>query len=68
MGRCVLAGLTLLLAALVLTSAPAGAPAVVNEGHGDYVYVPAGAFRSICAAIFGINSWMPGPQQCGAIG
>ena len=34
-----------LLAALVLLSAPAGAPAVVNDGHGDYVYVPAGAFR-----------------------
>jgi formylglycine-generating enzyme required for sulfatase activity len=45
MSRSVLAGVTLLLAALVLISAPAGAPAVVNDGHGDYVYVPAGAFR-----------------------
>src|SRR5215467_10624343 len=41
----VVAGSILLLAALVLVSAPAGTPTVVNDGHGDYVYVPAGAFR-----------------------
>ena len=23
----------------------AGPPAVINDGHGDYVYVPAGAFQ-----------------------
>ena len=39
-------GAALLLAALVLFSGPgAGAAHVVNDGHGDYVYVPAGAFR-----------------------
>ncbi len=39
-------GAALLLAALVLFSGPgAGAVHVVNDGHGDYVYVPAGAFR-----------------------
>ncbi len=38
-------GVTLVLAALLLVSAPAGSPPVVNDGHGDYVYVPAGAFR-----------------------
>ncbi|HTS26228.1 MAG TPA: formylglycine-generating enzyme family protein [Bryobacteraceae bacterium] len=35
---------TLLALASALLSAPP-APAVVNDGHGDYVYVPAGAFR-----------------------
>ena len=45
MRRSVLAVASVLLAALVLLSAPAGAPAVVNDGHGDFVYVPAGAFR-----------------------
>ena len=34
-----------MLAALLLVSAPAGTPTVVNDGHGDYVSVPAGAFR-----------------------
>jgi formylglycine-generating enzyme required for sulfatase activity len=29
----------------ILISAPAGPPQVINDGHGDYVYVPAGAFR-----------------------
>jgi sulfatase modifying factor 1 len=28
-----------------LLPAPAGAPPMVNDGHGDYVYVPAGAFK-----------------------
>ncbi len=37
--------LLVLVTALVLASAPAGAPKVVNDGHGDYLYVPAGAFR-----------------------
>jgi formylglycine-generating enzyme required for sulfatase activity len=39
----------LLLGALaplaLLISAPAGPPNVVNDGHGDYVHVPAGSFR-----------------------
>jgi formylglycine-generating enzyme required for sulfatase activity len=30
---------------VALMSAPAGPPAVVNDGHGDFVYVPAGAFK-----------------------
>ena len=29
----------------ILISAPAGSPPVVNDGHGDFVYVPAGSFR-----------------------
>src|SRR6266852_1003114 len=37
-----LAALALLLFAPALSAAP---PAVVNDGHGDYVLVPAGAFR-----------------------
>src|SRR6185369_2642900 len=45
MRRCVLPLAALLLTALMLTSAPAGSPPVVNDGHGDFVYVPAGAFR-----------------------
>ena len=45
MRRSVLLLLALLAAALVLDSAPAGTPPMVNDGHGDYVYVPAGAFR-----------------------
>src|SRR5215471_19022284 len=28
-----------------LSPAPSAAPPVVNDGHGDFVYVPAGAFR-----------------------
>src|SRR5437016_214868 len=38
-------GMALLLSVEVLRTAPAGSPPVVNDGHGDYVYVPAGAFR-----------------------
>jgi hypothetical protein len=34
-----------ILAAVLLLPAPAAAPAVVNDGHGEYVLVPAGAFR-----------------------
>jgi formylglycine-generating enzyme required for sulfatase activity len=34
-----------MLAAVVLLPAPAAAPAVVNDGHGEYVLVAAGAFR-----------------------
>src|ERR1017187_10573098 len=45
MRRFALPGVALLMAALLLRSTPAGAPPVVNDGHGDYVYVPAGAFR-----------------------
>ena len=46
MRRIVLAGVALCLAALTLASGPGAAPLrVVNDGHGDYVYVPAGAFR-----------------------
>jgi formylglycine-generating enzyme required for sulfatase activity len=45
MRRCALPGVALFLAALLLASAPAGDPPVVNDGHGDYVYVPAGVFR-----------------------
>jgi formylglycine-generating enzyme len=29
----------------ILISAPAGAPPTVNDGYGDYMYVPAGSFR-----------------------
>src|SRR5258707_15349482 len=29
----------------VLTPAPPAAPPVVNDGHGDFVYVPAGSFK-----------------------
>jgi oxalate decarboxylase/phosphoglucose isomerase-like protein (cupin superfamily) len=38
-------GLVIAAGAAVLVSAPAGHPQVVNDGHGDYVYVPAGAFK-----------------------
>jgi iron(II)-dependent oxidoreductase len=41
--RLLLAGLLVPIA--ILISAPAGAPPVVNDGHGDFVYVPAGSFR-----------------------
>lgn len=34
-----------LLAAAAALSSPPAAPTTVNDGHGDYVYVPAGAFR-----------------------
>jgi formylglycine-generating enzyme required for sulfatase activity len=39
------AGILVLAPAALLLPAPAGAPAVVNDGHGDYLLVPAGAFR-----------------------
>jgi formylglycine-generating enzyme required for sulfatase activity len=45
MRRPVALGGAAILAALALGSAPVGAPSAVNDGHGDYVYVPAGAFR-----------------------
>lgn len=45
MRRALLSATALLVVALVLASAPAGPPTVVNEGHGDYVYVLAGAFK-----------------------
>src|SRR5450755_4505089 len=45
MRRLVALGGAGILAALALGSAPVGAPSAVNDGHGDYVYVPAGAFR-----------------------
>jgi formylglycine-generating enzyme required for sulfatase activity len=38
-------GLLLAGGVVALMSAPAGPPAVVNDGHGDFVYVPAGAFK-----------------------
>jgi iron(II)-dependent oxidoreductase len=37
--------LALLLSMHAQRPAPGGAPAVVNDGHGDYVFVSAGAFR-----------------------
>src|SRR5206468_4090223 len=39
------AGLGVLFSLQALRTAPAAAPPTVNDGHGDYVYVPAGAFR-----------------------
>ena len=39
------AALGMLLFAEVLRTAPAAPPPVVNDGHGDYVYVPAGSFH-----------------------
>ena len=39
------AALGMLLFVEALRTAPAGAPPVVNDGHGDYVYVPAGSFH-----------------------
>jgi formylglycine-generating enzyme required for sulfatase activity len=39
------AGILILAPAALLLPAPAAAPAVVNDGHGDYLLVPAGAFR-----------------------
>jgi formylglycine-generating enzyme required for sulfatase activity len=39
------AALALVVCVTVLRTAPAGPPSVVNDGHGDYVYVPAGAFQ-----------------------
>lgn len=35
----------LLIGAAWVQSAPPAAPATVNDGHGDFVYVPAGPFR-----------------------
>lgn len=43
--RSVLLGLAAAAGAAILLSAPAGPPQTVNDGHGDYVYVPAGAFK-----------------------
>src|SRR5687767_11414306 len=40
-----LPALAALVALPVLNSAPPPAPKVVNDGYGDYVYVPAGSFR-----------------------
>src|SRR5437868_4799771 len=39
------AALALVPFVAVLRTAPASAPPVVNDGHGDYVYVPAGSFH-----------------------
>jgi formylglycine-generating enzyme required for sulfatase activity len=43
--RSVILGLASAAAAAVLLSAPAGPPPSVNDGYGDYVFVPAGAFK-----------------------
>src|SRR5450631_184917 len=40
-----LAPLAVLCVVGVLRSATPATPKVVNDGHGDFVYVPAGAFR-----------------------
>ena len=40
-----LAGILLLAPVALLLPAPATAPAVVNDGHGDFLLVPAGSFR-----------------------
>ena len=40
-----IAALAALLFLDISVSTPAGAPPVVNDGHGDFVYVPGGAFR-----------------------
>src|SRR6185436_14517788 len=39
------AAAVLLPAAWIAASAPAGPPTVVNDGHGDLVFVPGGAFK-----------------------
>lgn len=39
------AALALVVCVEVLRTAPAAPPAVVNDGHGDYVYVPPGPFH-----------------------
>jgi formylglycine-generating enzyme required for sulfatase activity len=39
------AGILILAPVALLLPAPATAPAVVNDGHGDYLLVPAGSFR-----------------------
>jgi formylglycine-generating enzyme required for sulfatase activity len=43
--RYPIVAIALAAGAAVLTSAPAVHPPVVNDGHGDYLYVPAGTFK-----------------------
>ena len=45
MRRVMAAPAVLLLGAWMVASAPAGPPTVVNDGHGDLVFVAAGAFK-----------------------
>ena len=45
MRRVMAAAAVSLLGAWMVASAPAGPPTVVNDGHGDLVFVPAGAFK-----------------------
>jgi len=45
MRRVMAAAAVSLLGAWIVASAPAGAPTVVNDGHGELVFVPAGAFK-----------------------
>src|SRR5690348_6717358 len=43
---CLAAGAVLAVVSIqVSRTAPAGPPPVVNDGHGEYVYVAAGSFR-----------------------